>query len=198
MISEVDPATPVIFLDTQKLFPETIAYRDRLVNRLELSDVRSVRPAPAHLFVHDPEGTLYRSNPDWCCHVRKTLPLENALAGFLALISGRKRFHGGERARLEPLVVVDGRLKVEPLAHFSALDLSRYMAANRLPSHPLKAHGYRSIGCVPCTAKSGSEENPRAGRWEGKDKTECGIHWTVSGRLIRVTRPFAEASAAGC
>lgn len=198
MVSRVDAATPVIFLDTGKLFPETALYRDRLVNALGLTDVRTVGPAPADIVLHDPEGTLHRHNPDLCCHVRKTLPFENVAAGFDVLISGRKRFHGGERARLEPLAVVDGRLKVEPLAHFSALDLAGYMAASDLPRHPLTARGYRSIGCVPCTTRSGTEGDPRAGRWEGRDKTECGIHWTANGRLIRVTRPLAEVAAGGC
>ena len=189
-------ATPVIFLDTGKLFPETAAYRDKLVKDLGLKDVRTVRPAAADLFPADPEGTLHRHSPDLCCHVRKTLPLNGVAAGFDALISGRKRFHGGERARLEPLAVVDGRLKVEPLAHFSALDLAGYMAASNLPLHPLTARGYRSIGCMPCTTKAGTEDDPRAGRWEGRDKTECGIHWTANGRLIRVTRPMAESQRA--
>ena len=124
---------------------------------------------------------MHRHNPDLCCHVRKTLPLDSVAAGFDALISGRKRFHGGERARLEPVAVVEGRLKVEPLAHFSALDIAGYMAAKALPPHPLTARGYRSVGCMPCTTRSGTDDNPRAGRWEGRDKTECGIHWTANG-----------------
>ncbi len=198
MVAEADPATPVIFLDTGKLFPETAGYRDSLVALLGLTDVRTVRPAPADLFVHDPEGSLHRHNPDLCCHVRKTLPLDSVAAGFDALISGRKRFHGGERARLEPVAVVEGRLKVEPLAHFSALDIAGYMAAKALPPHPLTARGYRSVGCMPCTTRSGTDDNPRAGRWEGRDKTECGIHWTANGRLIRITQPAAQIAAGGC
>jgi phosphoadenosine phosphosulfate reductase len=198
MISRVDPAMPVIFLDTGKLFAETAAYRDRLVKFLKLTDVRTARSAAADLLLHDPEGALHLYNPDLCCHVRKTLPLDSVAAGFDVLISGRKRFHGGERARLEPLAVVDNRLKVEPLAHFSALDLAAYMAANDLPPHPLAARGYRSIGCMPCTTRSGTDDNPRAGRWEGREKTECGIHWTASGRLIRVTHPIAGVAAGGC
>jgi phosphoadenosine phosphosulfate reductase len=198
MLSRVDPETPVIFLDTGKLFAETTTYRDRLTKILGLTDVRTVRPTAADLFRYDPHGTLHRHNPDLCCHVRKTLPLDGVAAGFHALISGRKRFHGGERARLEPLAVVEGRLKVEPLAHFSALDIAGYMTANHLPAHPLAARGYRSIGCAPCTTRSGTEDSPRAGRWEGRDKTECGIHWTTNGRLIRVTRPATEIAVAGC
>ncbi len=196
MVSEVDPALPVVFLDTLKLFPATISYRDRLVREFGLRDVRVFQPNVADIETSDPVGTLHLSNPDKCCNIRKTQPMEQAFQGFDVMISGRKRFHGSTRADLK-FVSIDGdRLKIEPLAGFTALDLQTYMVNHQLPSHPLKLAGYHSIGCVPltCTAPGGSVDNPRAGRWMGSDKIECGIHFTANGKIIRTeTRPAAAA-----
>ncbi len=184
MVAEVDPATPVIFLDTGKHFWETLSYRAKLVDRLGLTGVRIIAPDPLQLAAADPSGLLHQSNADACCHVRKTLPLQKALEGFDVTISGRKRYHGAARATLDFLSITDGRLKVEPLAGFSALDIAAYMKSHDLPAHPLTEIGYFSIGCEPCTAPGGSAEDPRAGRWAGSAKTECGIHWTHNGREI--------------
>ncbi len=187
MISQVDKSTPIIFLDTGKLFWETLSYRSMLIDRLGLTDVRSIQPDPADLAAKDPDGTLHARDHDLCCHVRKTLPLERALKGFEVVVSGRKRFHGGERRNLTPLTIDGDRIKAEPLAGFSALDIELYMATHDLPRHPLTEIGYYSIGCEPCTTPGGDPANPRAGRWAGTGKTECGIHWTVNGRPIEVT-----------
>ena len=124
-------------------------------------------------------------NTDSCCNVRKVEPLERALAPFDGWITGRKRFHGAARSALGFVSAQAGKLKIEPLAAFSALDLSNYVQAHHLPSHPLKSSGYHSIGCVPCTAAGGTEDDPRAGRWQGSDKTECGIHFAANGQIIR-------------
>ncbi|MFN4143174.1 phosphoadenylyl-sulfate reductase [Aestuariivirga sp.] len=184
MVSQVDPSTPVIFLDTGKHFWETISYRAKLVDRLGLTGVRVITPDKALLAAQDPDGTLHKKNADHCCHIRKTLPLERALAGFDVTISGRKRYHGAARATLDFLSIGDGRLKVEPLAGFSALDIAAHMKAHDLPTHPLTEIGYFSIGCEPCTLPGGSAADPRAGRWAGTGKTECGIHWTHNGQAI--------------
>jgi phosphoadenosine phosphosulfate reductase len=183
-VAEVDKATPVIFLDTGKHFWETLSYRAKLIDRLGLTGVRIITPDAADLTASDPDGTLHQSNSDQCCHVRKTLPLAKALEGFDVTISGRKRYHGAARATLDFLSIADGRLKVEPLAGFSALDINAYMKANNLPAHPLTGIGYFSIGCEPCTQPGGSSADPRAGRWAGSGKTECGIHWTRNGQTI--------------
>jgi phosphoadenosine phosphosulfate reductase len=184
MVAEVDKATPVIFLDTGKHFWETLGYRAKLIDRLGLTGVRIIKPDDADLAHSDPDGALHRMNADLCCHIRKTLPLQKALEGFEVTISGRKRYHGAARATLDFLSIADGRLKVEPLAGFSALDLQAYMKAHNLPPHPLTEIGYYSIGCEPCTQPGGSAADPRAGRWAGSAKTECGIHWTYNGRDI--------------
>jgi phosphoadenosine phosphosulfate reductase len=188
MASEIDRSLPVIFLDTGKLFWETISYRSMLVDRLGLTDIRTIKPDAEELAQSDPSGTLHKTNPDMCCYIRKAEPLERALQGFDAWISGRKRFHGGSRASIPTLEVQDGRLKVEPLARFTAKDIENYIAYYGLPEHPLIKQGYRSIGCVPCTVKGGTSDNPRAGRWAGLSKTECGIHWSHNGKPLPVTR----------
>ena len=178
LVAEVDPATPVIFLDTLKLFPETIAYRDALVDRLGLTDVRNVQPDPRDLDRHDPDGTLWSLEPDLCCHIRKTEPLDVALRGFDAWITGRKRFHGGSRTKLDTieLDLASGRLKINPLATWSIDDIRRHMAERQLPTHPLTHQSYASIGCMPCTRPVKPGEDVRSGRWSWLDKTECGIH----------------------
>ncbi|MAN79698.1 MAG: phosphoadenylyl-sulfate reductase [Rhodospirillaceae bacterium] len=176
LIAKTDPATPVVFLDTGYLFAQTLTYRDELVRHLGLTDVRTITPDPGDLAREDPEGDLHKHDPDRCCRLRKHLPLENALAAFDVWISGRKRFHGGDRASL-PRVEIDGRyLKVNPLADWSEAAIARAFTDTGLPRHPLIEHGFTSIGCFPCTEPSGTGGYSRAGRWPGRDKTECGIH----------------------
>jgi phosphoadenosine phosphosulfate reductase len=178
MAAEVDPAIPVIFLDTGKHFPETLAYRDLLVRRLGLTDVRTAYPDRLSLVRHDRHGRLFADDPDLCCHIRKTEPLSEELEGFAAWITGRKRFQGGLRSGLgtiEPEAGAD-RLKLNPLASWSAERIEAYRAAHDLPEHPLVARGFRSIGCASCTRPTRPGEPARAGRWFGIDKAECGIH----------------------
>jgi phosphoadenosine phosphosulfate reductase len=184
MVAAVDPATPVIFLDTGKHFWETLSYRSMLIDKLGLTGVRSIAPDDVDLARTDTDGNLHKTNADMCCHIRKTIPMEKALAGFDVIISGRKRYHGAARATLDFLSIADNRLKVEPLAGFSALDLQGYMTAHQLPAHPLTEIGYYSIGCEPCTKPGGDAADPRAGRWAGSNKTECGIHWTLNGKSV--------------
>src|SRR5690349_22085547 len=120
LAADVDPGIPVIFLDTGKLFGETLRYRDTLIKRLGLTDVRTIEPDPVELKAADPEGLLWQSSPDACCHVRKTIPLERALKGFDAWITGRKRFQASTRAALSAVELdVDGKIKVNPLASWS-------------------------------------------------------------------------------
>ena len=176
MTAQIAPATPVLFLDTGKLFAETIAYRDLLVERLGLRDVRSVAPAVARIAEEDPSGYLWTVEPDQCCTVRKVEPLARALADFDAWITGRKRFQGVTRTELPVFERDHGKVKINPLAGWSADDISNYMEKRNLPRHPLVAHGYTSIGCAVCTSPTRSGEDLRAGRWRNRGKTECGIH----------------------
>ena len=176
LVAEIDPATPVIFLETGKHFPETLMYRDRLVGRLGLKDVRSVRPDPDDLAAADPTGRLWAENPDRCCHIRKVLPLERALSGFDAWITGRKRYQAATRASLPSFEREGKRIKVNPLSDWTPEDIDQIFAEQQLPRHPLVAEGYPSIGCLPCTRRPAEDEDTRAGRWAGQSKTECGIH----------------------
>jgi phosphoadenosine phosphosulfate reductase len=177
MISEIDKATPVIFLDTGKLFPETLAYRDALVARLGLTDVRSIRPDGKQLAAWDPDGRLWQKDVDLCCAIRKTNPLDAALDGFSAWITGRKRSQGGTRANMNLVEAgPDGRTTVNPLAFWDDARIEAYFEEHDLPRHPLQAQGYTSIGCATCTLRPRPGEDKRSGRWAGLDKTECGIH----------------------
>jgi phosphoadenosine phosphosulfate reductase len=177
MISEIDKATPVIFLDTGKLFLETLAYRDALVARLGLTGVRSVRPSGAQLAAWDPDGRLWQKDVDLCCAIRKTNPLDGALEGFGAWITGRKRSQAGTRAELNVLETgPDGRMTVNPLAFWDDARIDAYFEAHALPRHPLQAEGYTSIGCATCTVRPEPGADKRSGRWAGTAKTECGIH----------------------
>jgi phosphoadenosine phosphosulfate reductase len=180
IVADVDPAIPVVFLDTGWLFAETLAYRDALTAQLGLRDVRSIRPDPARLQDADADGELWHSDPDACCRIRKVEPLAKALAPFGAWINGRKRFQGGARSAI-PLVEADGpRLKFNPLAEASAEELAAIFHLAGLPPHPLQASGFASVGCMPCTSRTAPGEDPRAGRWRGRGKTECGIHVTAA------------------
>jgi len=176
MAAEVDPAVPVIFLDTGKLFGETLRYRDRLIALLGLTNVTTYRPTAAEEAEHDPDGVLWRDDPDACCGFRKVEPLERALAGFSGWITGRKRFQGSTRAALPTIEAGEGRLKINPLATWSAKEIAAEFKRRDLPPHPLVADGFLSIGCVPCTARATPGSDARSGRWAGMAKTECGIH----------------------
>lgn len=174
--ADVDPAIPVLFLDTGHLFEETLAYRDTLIAALGLSDVRSIKPLEEALLREDPDRELWLSDPDACCRIRKVEPLARALKPFSAWINGRKRFQGGLRAAI-PVVEDDGdRLKFNPFANVSREELAAIYAQAKLPAHPLVETGFLSVGCMPCTSRTAPDEDARAGRWRGRSKTECGIH----------------------
>jgi phosphoadenosine phosphosulfate reductase len=176
LMADVDPAIPVIFLDTGWLFEETLAYRDTLIATLGLSDVRSVKPLEQTLSREDPERALWFSDPDACCRIRKVEPLTRALAPFSAWINGRKRFQGGLRADIA-VVEQDGfRLKFNPFANVSREQIEAIYRLSKLPRHPLAASGLLSVGCMPCTSRTSAGEDARAGRWRGRAKSECGIH----------------------
>lgn len=184
MAAVIDRAAPVLFIDTEMLFTETLVYQAEVAERLGLSNVQTVRAAD--IAAQDPDGTLHQRDPDACCALRKTEPLNAALDAFDGWITGRKRFQTGARAALDFFEAEPGtgRIKVNPLAHWAPEDVRAYMEENRLPRHPLVAKGYPSIGCAPCTSPVKPGEDPRAGRWRNTAKDECGIHF-VNGRVVR-------------
>lgn len=175
LIASIDRDVPLIFVNTQKMFGDTLAYRDELAERLGFTDLRVVRPDPYRLAQRDATGLRWSYDPDGCCEIRKVEPLRRALAPFDAWISGRKSFQQG-RGGIPRLEVDEGKLKINPLAGWSKAELDAYFAAHELPRHPMEAEGYPSVGCSPCTSKVLPGEDPRAGRWRGWDKVECGIH----------------------
>jgi phosphoadenosine phosphosulfate reductase len=176
LASRVKPDIPVLFLDTGMLFGQTLDYRRQLAARLGLTDVRDLRPRFEDLALGDPSADLWKTDTDGCCHIRKVIPLDAALDGFAGWLTGRKRFHGGERVRLPVVEEAGGKLKFNPLANWSKADLDAYAAEHELPEHPLVAAGYPSIGCWPCTSPVEEGGDIRSGRWAGSQKTECGIH----------------------
>jgi len=176
MAAKVDKSIPVIFVDTRVLFPETLAYRDELVALLGLANVTTVYPRPELLEREDPEEFLWAANPDRCCEIRKVLPLAEALKGFDAWISGRKRFQAQSRSNLALFESEGGRIKINPLARWTARSILSYLEAHALPRHALVAKNYLSIGCIPCTSPVKPGEDARAGRWRGREKVECGLH----------------------
>lgn len=180
LIASVDRSVPVLFLETGKHFPETLAYRDLLVERLGLTDFRNLTPDADLLAAKDATGLRWSYDPDGCCDLRKVEPLARGLIGFDASFTGRKAFQSATRTAL-PRFELDtsdtvGRLKVNPLITWTPADIDAYFTAHDLPRHPLVEQGFPSIGCAPCTNRVKPGEDPRSGRWAGWDKVECGIH----------------------
>jgi phosphoadenosine phosphosulfate reductase len=180
LVAKADPTVPVIFVDTLKMFAETLRYRDTLIKRLGFTDSRTVTPDAQLLAAKDETGLRWSYDPDGCCEIRKVEPLKRAKEGLDAWFSGRKAFQSVTRQNLPRFEIEDGRLKINPLGDWTKDDLEAWFDAHDLPRHPLEAQGYLSIGCEPCTSRVLPGEDPRAGRWRGWDKVECGIHSPVS------------------
>ena len=180
MMAQIDKATPVIFVDTGHLFPETLAYRDELVGLLGLTDVRAVQPSEEDLATLDPEGFLWSSDPDACCDIRKVKPLFASLEGYAMWFTGLRREQAKSRGALKE--VDDFKLptgtvirKISPLTEWNAKDVWTYSQQHNIPMLELYDRGYTSIGCEPCTSIPTDPNDPRSGRWGGQ-KQECGIH----------------------
>jgi phosphoadenosine phosphosulfate reductase len=176
IVADVDPAIPVLFLDTGWLFPETIAYRDTLIEQLGLKDVRTITPSIAALAEKDPSRNLWSADPDACCYLRKVEPLSEALGDFAAWINGRKRYQGGMRTSIAAVEAEGSRLKFNPLARITPPEIVQMFKDWDLPRHPLAGQGFSSVGCMPCTRRTNPGDTARAGRWADSEKTECGIH----------------------
>jgi phosphoadenosine phosphosulfate reductase len=176
LVAQIDPNTPILFLNTGKLYGETLRYRDRLQDLLGLGDLRSLAPHPGDRAEQDPDGTLWSRDTDACCNFRKVIPLRRALESFAAQITGRKRFQTRERSAMRTVELYEERFRFNPLADWSQDDLEAYMTKYALPRHPLVEDGYPSIGCMPCTRRVSAGEGYRDGRWAGLEKDECGIH----------------------
>ena len=189
LVARADRTVPVIFVDTLKMFAETLNYRDTLISRMGFTNSRSVTPDPDVLAKKDETGLRWSYDPDGCCDIRKVEPMNRAKHGLDAWISGRKAFQSTTRQNMPRFEVEDGRLKINPLGDWTKDDLEAYFAEHDLPRHPLEAQGYLSVGCEPCTSKVLPGEDPRAGRWRGWDKVECGIHTPVQPIPVPVVDP---------
>jgi phosphoadenosine phosphosulfate reductase len=178
LASEAAPGIHVIFLDTGYHFAETLGTRDWITSVLPVTLV-NVQPEQS---VAEQDATygarLHERDPDLCCSLRKVRPLADQLSGYVAWASGVRRDETPSRAGTR---IVDwddkrGMIKINPLAAWTQDDVDRYVDVNRVPVNPLVELGYASIGCAPCTRRVAPGEDPRAGRWAGRGKTECGIH----------------------
>ena len=176
LVAQADKAMPVVFVDTLRMFPETLDYRDTLVKHLGFTNSQTVTPLADVLLAKDANNLRWSYDPDGCCEIRKVEPLKRAKEGLDSWISGRKAFQSVTRQNLPRFEVEDGRLKLNALGDWVKADLEAYFTEHDLPRHPLEAEGYLSIGCQPCTTKVQPGEDPRAGRWRGWEKVECGIH----------------------
>jgi phosphoadenosine phosphosulfate reductase len=178
MLHRVGADVRIVELDTGLLFPETYATRERLIERYGL-DVELVAPRRTVAEQAEDEGPeLWAREPDRCCGLRKVEPLERALDGMDAWITGIRRAQSATRtgARKVELDLRRGVVKVQPLVDWSDEDVQGYLYAHDVPYNPLHDQGYPSIGCVPCTRPVVEGEDPRAGRWAAFGKTECGLH----------------------
>lgn len=184
MISKIEPDTPILFLETKKHFSETLEYRDLLTKSLGLANVQSLTPNEDEVASEDAAEILYKTDKDACCDLRKTRPLERVVKGYAARITGRKRYQTPNRRNMEILEEGESQFTLNPLAYWTAKDVTSYMRQHQLPAHPLLKLGYLSVGCAPCTTKVEEGEDPRAGRWRDDDKDECGIHF-IDGKWVR-------------
>ena len=179
MISEIDKSFPIILLNTNYLFKETIKYKDYLISKFKFSNFREISPNAEDLKINDNKGTLWKENPNLCCNIRKVLPLQKELKKYDAWVSGRKSYHEGERKNLKIFEYINQKIVVNPLAKVNQNFTNSYFKKNNLDRHPLYEFGYLSVGCIHCTTKTSSVESPRSGRWADKIKTECGIHYNL-------------------
>ena len=177
MISEIDRSLPIILLNTNYLFKETIEYKDYLIGKFKFSNFKEIFPSTEDLKINDSKRTLWRDNPDLCCNIRKVLPLQKELKKYDAWVSGRKSYHEGERTNLKFFEYINQKIVVNPLAKVNQNFINLYFKKNNLDRHPLYKFGYLSVGCTHCTIKTSIVDNPRSGRWADKIKTECGIHY---------------------
>lgn len=170
------PDLPILFLDTGFHFPETLEFRDQLIDEFGLN-VRSLEPRLGHDGFREQHGKLHQRDPNMCCYLNKVEPLEDAMDEYDAWVSGIRRDQTENRAGTPVLQREDdGTLKVCPMVEWTSRDVWTYIDEHDLPKHPLLEEGYLSIGCAPCTMAPGEGDGERGGRWVESDKTECGLH----------------------
>ena len=178
LAADVRPGVPVVFLDTGYHFAETLGTRDAVES---VYDIHLLNVLPEHTVAEQDElmgKDLFARDPNECCRLRKVLPLRKALSGYAAWVTGLRRVESPTRANA-PVVSYDesfGLVKVNPIVAWTDDEVDDYIEKNGILVNPLVEDGYPSIGCAPCTRKPAPGEDPRSGRWAGRNKTECGLH----------------------
>jgi phosphoadenosine phosphosulfate reductase len=174
MVARYIPEVPILFLDTGFHFPETLAFRDQIIEEWGLN-VINLRYSEGHGEFQRRYGALYQRDSDMCCYLNKVEPMREALEQYDAWISGIRRDQTENRANT-PVIQQrsDGLYKICPMVSWTSRDITTYTNRNELPVHPLLSEGYMSVGCAPCTKPTFGSY--REGRWAGSGKTECGIH----------------------
>lgn len=177
MVSQIRRDMLILFLDTGYHFWETAIFRERLASEWKLNVLDLYRDPRWETFVRGRTRTLPLEDPNLCCFIHKVQPMQKAMTDMRAWISGIRRDQTTVRAQAKILELQEnGLLKVNPLLNWTKADVQRYMQEHNLPQHPLWEKGYRSLGCAPCTAAIGVNDDERAGRWQGRGKIECGLH----------------------
>lgn len=191
MVAALRPQITIFYLDTALLFPETYALRDQLAERLGLQFTRVTTNLSLDEQAKQFGPTLWQTDSDHCCHLRKVTPLRRFLAHHQAWITGIRRDQGGGRASIQPVAwdYANHLVKLNPLAHWTREQVWAYIREHHLPYNRLHDEGFASIGCIPCTRAIQANESERDGRWAGQDKNECGIHIQPDGRISRTTPP---------
>jgi len=176
LISQSIPDIPVLFLDTGFHFPETLEFRDQLQEQLQLNII-NVKPDIGHEGFRNSYGNLYLTDPDLCCHINKTAPLQKTLQQFDGWITGVRADQTKQRAEMKLFNLTDeGKVKICPILDWTRRDVWSYIDEHKLPEHPLFHKGFMSVGCAPCTRPVLDPNDERSGRWADSCKTECGIH----------------------
>lgn len=177
IISEIDHRIPIYYLNTGYLFPETLAFKDELAERLNLNMIGLESAVPKSQQKDENGQLLFTSDPDYCCYLNKTQPLEPILASFDVWINGIRADQNANRAGMKvEEKTPQGALRYHPILDWTSKDIYEYRKAHNLPPHPLEKEGYLSIGCEPCTRKMLNGDDERTSRWFGMNKVECGLH----------------------
>ena len=176
MISRIEKNLPILMLNTNFLFNETISYKDYILDKLNLKNFTELFPENSDLLSYDKKNILWKSNPDACCNIRKVLPLQKELKKYTTWISGKKGYQSDSRKKIMIFELINEKIVINPMANIKKEYISKYFKLHGLKKHPLYESGYHSVGCVHCTSKTIDPNEPRSGRWSGNIKTECGIH----------------------
>ena len=182
IVSRIDNSIPVMFLNTGFLFPETLIFRDKISKLFDLNLI-NISSSVSRIYQKDQQGNfLFTSDPDRCCFINKTQPMEPILTEYDIWINGIRADQNANRKnmKIEQEAAFNCK-RFHPMLDWNSLMIANYIKEYNLPKHPLDDKGYLSIGCEPCTRKI-DLSNDRSGRWFGLNKTECGLHTDLAGK----------------